>query len=94
MSVEREATRLLVADGLTPDAIDEILANLASRELDSREAHILPYVRETIWYQPVLVQRRGRALREALDTAQFLETVGSAALANMVCRVALAVDEP
>jgi hypothetical protein len=51
-------------------------------------------VRETIWYQPAPVQRRGRALREELSGAQLLETVGTAALANMVCRVSLALDEP
>jgi alkylhydroperoxidase family enzyme len=93
-AAEREACRCLVAEGLAEDQIEEILANLASRDLDGREARILPYVRETIWYQPAPVQRRGRALREVLSNDQFLETVGTVALANMVCRVSLAIDEP
>jgi hypothetical protein len=49
-------------------------------------------VRETIRYQPEPVQRRGCGLREKLSNAEFLETVGTAALANIVCRVALALD--
>jgi alkylhydroperoxidase family enzyme len=90
---EREACRLLVAEGMAQDEIAASLANLASPELDATEARILPYVRETIWYQPAAVQRRGRALGEQLGHAVLLETVGVAALANMVCRIALAVDE-
>jgi alkylhydroperoxidase family enzyme len=92
-SAEREACRLLAAEGMTVDAISESLANLASPALDAGEARILPYVRETIWYQPAPVQRRGRELREQLGHAALLETVGIAALANMVCRIALALDE-
>jgi len=93
-AAEREAWRLLAAQGLVEDQIEEILSNLASPALDCGEARILPYVRETIWYQPAPVQRRGRAMREALSDAQLLETVGTAALANMVCRVSLTLDEP
>ena len=92
VSAESEARRLLEAEGLVAQQVDEILANLASPELDAREARILPYVRETIWYQPEPVQRRGRALREQLSNTELLETVGTAALANMVCRIALALD--
>jgi len=91
-AAEREAFRLLAAEGMPPDAIAESLANLASPALDATETRILPYVRETIWYQPASVQRRGRALGEQLGNAVLLETVGVAALANMVCRIALALD--
>jgi alkylhydroperoxidase family enzyme len=91
-AAEREACRLLAAEGMPADAIRESLANLASPALDATEARILPYVRETIWYQPAQVQRRGRALGEQLGHTLLLETIGVAALANMVCRIALAVD--
>jgi alkylhydroperoxidase family enzyme len=92
-AAEREACRLLAAEGMAADAIAESLANLASPALDADEARILPYVRETIWYQPASVQRRGRVLGEQLGHAALLETVGVAALANMVCRIALTLDE-
>ena len=92
-AAEREACRLLTVEGMAADAIAESLANLASPALDAEEARILPYVRETIWYQPASVQRRGRVLGEELGPAALLETVGVAALANMVCRIALAIDE-
>ena len=92
-SAEAEACRLLAAEGMATDAIAESLANLGSPALDAVESLILPYVRETIWYQPASVQRRGRVLGEQLGHAALLETVGVAALANMVCRIALAIDE-
>jgi len=89
---EAEARRLLAEEGLEFPLVDDILANLASPELDARESRILPYVRETIWYQPAPVQRRGKALREVLTNAELLDTVGTAALANMVGRVSLALE--
>jgi hypothetical protein len=91
-AVEREAYRLLAEEGLTADRVDEILAHLSAPELDEVESSILPYVRETIWYQAPSAQKRGRQLRARLSNAQFLETVGFAALANMVCRLPLVLD--
>ena len=90
---EREARRLLGDEGLAVADVEEILAHLASPALDGAESEILPYVRETLWYQPAVLQRRGRALRSRLTNAQFLETVGVAALANMVCRLSMALDD-
>ena len=92
VAAEKEAYRLLGMDGLAAERVDVILAHLAAPELDPVEARILPYVRETIWYQTTAAQRRGRELRAQLTNAQFLETVGIAALANMVCRIPLVLD--
>jgi alkylhydroperoxidase family enzyme len=89
---EEEAYRLLGAEGLAPERVDMILAHLSAPELDEIETRILPYVRETIWYQAPTAQRRGRELRAQLSNEQFLETVGIAALANMVCRLPLVLD--
>lgn len=91
-AAEREAYRLLEGEGLSADRVDMILAHLSAPELDETEARILPYVRETIWYQAPTAQRRGRELRAQLSNEQFLETVGIAALANMVCRLPLVLD--
>lgn len=91
-AAETESYRLLAAEGLSPDRVDAIVANLSGPELDENQSQILAYVRETIWYQAPVAQRRGRELRARLTNAQFLETVGIAALANMVCRLPLVLD--
>jgi AhpD family alkylhydroperoxidase len=91
---EREAARLLVEEGLTPDDVEEVLTRLASPKLDEAESLIVPFARETIWYRPIQIQRRGRELRERLSNDQFVELVGVAALANTVCRMSVIVDPP
>ncbi len=91
---EREAFRLLAHAGLDANQVEEILAHLGSAELDPIEALIVPYARETIWYEPAAVQRSGRRLQQELTTPQFLEVIGIASLANMVCRLAILLDEP
>jgi len=88
---EREAVRLLTAEGVTAAEIDATLAHLASPVLDPIEAAIVPFARETIWYRPVQIQRRARALRAQLTREQFLELVGITALANAVCRLSAVV---
>ncbi len=90
---EREAFRLLAHEGLDADQVEEILAHLGSTELDPIEALIVPYARETIWYEPASVQRSGRRLQQELTPPQFLEVIGIASLANMVCRLAILLDE-
>lgn len=89
---EREACRLLAEQGLEPEEIDRILSHLASPALDPMEAEIVPFARETIWCRPAEIQRRGRRLRDRLDTAQFLELAGVAGIANMVCRLGAVVE--
>jgi alkylhydroperoxidase family enzyme len=91
-AAEREAYRLLAEEGMQAEAVDAALAHLSSPDLDDREELILPYVRETIWYRAAAAQRRGQELRTRLQSAAFVETVGAAALANMVCRLALVLD--
>jgi len=88
---EREATRLLMTEGIARDEIDTTLAHLASPALDPIEAAVVPFARETIWYRPVQIQRRARALRAQLTRDQFLELVGIVSLANAVCRMSPAV---
>jgi AhpD family alkylhydroperoxidase len=90
---EREAFRLLAQEGLGKDETEKILADLAGPELDAIEAAFVPYARQTLWCEPVSIQRRGRALLEHLSTEQFLELVGLASLANMVCRLEVILDD-
>jgi AhpD family alkylhydroperoxidase len=91
---EREARALLAREGLDDGVTDEILATLASPRLDPIEAAVVPFARETIWYQPAQLQRRARALAATLSAEQFVELIGLAALANSVCRLAVVLDQP
>jgi AhpD family alkylhydroperoxidase len=84
---EREARHLLAEEGMESAEIDEVLAHLASPKLDRLEALGVPFARETIRYRPAQVQRRAREVREQLSGPQFLELVGIAALANLLCRL-------
>jgi AhpD family alkylhydroperoxidase len=83
---EREARRLLELEGV-PFDIDEVLAHLASAALSDAERLIVPFVRETVHYDPAPIQRRGQALMARLGQPIFLETIGIAALANALCRM-------
>jgi AhpD family alkylhydroperoxidase len=86
-SAEREAARLAAAEGLAKDALEPALAYLAAPGLDPVEAQLAPFARETLWYQPAPLQRRGRSLSQQLGPGPFLEAVGVASFANMVCRL-------
>jgi AhpD family alkylhydroperoxidase len=68
-------------------ALETALTHLESPGLDDGERVLLPFARETIWYEPTALQRRTRALREHLSTEQLIEAIGVAALANGLCRM-------
>lgn len=84
---EEESARLLLAEGIGPEQRVQILDHLAAPILDPVERIVVPFARETVWYQPVQIQRRGREVMEALSREQFIELVGVAALANGLCRL-------
>ncbi|MBW2268664.1 MAG: hypothetical protein JRH16_08805 [Deltaproteobacteria bacterium] len=90
--VEREALELLAADGFERSAAESALAHLASPALDPVESALLPFVPETLWYEPAPLQRQVRQLRGKLSDAELLEAVGIAAFANAVCRLSLALE--
>jgi alkylhydroperoxidase family enzyme len=82
-----ELTPALAAEGLEGAALDRILTHLDGPELDSVERLIVPFARETLWYEPQRVQRHARALRAHLSEQQLLEAIGVAALGNGLCRM-------
>ena len=92
-SCERESRRLLAEEGLTEPQVDEILAHLASPVLDPVESAILPFARETLWYDPAPIQRLGMQVQRVLTPEQFLELIGLTSFANAVCRLAFVVTE-
>jgi AhpD family alkylhydroperoxidase len=91
---ECEGVRLLGAEGLEQRDVEEILSNLASPRLDPVESVIVPFARETIWYRPAEIQRQARTVRDRLTAEQFTDLVGTAALANAVCRLSAALALP
>jgi alkylhydroperoxidase family enzyme len=82
-----EVGETLKAEGLTQAAVGQVLTHLDAPELDAVERLLVAFARETIWYEPAPMQRRARALREHLSSAQVLEAIGVAAVANGLCRM-------
>lgn len=91
---ECEGVRLLEAEGLARRDVEEILSHLASPCLDPVESVIVPFARETIWYRPAEIQRQARRVRDQLTAEQFMDLVGTAGLANAVCRLSAALALP
>jgi len=60
--------------------------------LDAVEQQLVPFARETVWYEPAQIQRRGRELLRTLSREQFLELVAVSALANVLCRLGFLVE--
>lgn len=91
---EQEAVRILAERGLGAEATESVLAHLASPELSPQEAVLVPFARDTVWYgQAAPAQRRAREVRDALgDREAFVEAVATVSLANMVCRLAAALE--
>jgi alkylhydroperoxidase family enzyme len=89
---EAEARQFLAEEGLTSSDVDEILRTLGSRRLDPLEAKLVPFARETVRYQPAVIQQRFRELSRDLSPEQVLETAGIAGLANAVCRLSVVLD--
>jgi alkylhydroperoxidase family enzyme len=85
----------LEREGLAHSAVVQALVHLDAPELDPIERLLVPFARETIWYEPARVQRRARGLRDRLTDSQLLEAIGVAALANGLCRMgAMVLEHP
>jgi len=90
---EREAKRLLAREGLSESQVDDVLAHLASPQLDRIEAVIVPFARETIRIRPIEIQRRAAVLLEQLEVEEFIDLVGIVGAANATCRLSLFLCE-
>jgi len=90
-----EVGEALQREGLKEAVLTQVLTHLDAPELDPVERLLVPFARETIWYEPAPMQRRARALRDRLTGPQLLEAIGVAALANGLCRMgAMVLDYP
>jgi AhpD family alkylhydroperoxidase len=90
---ERHARAMLLAEGMTEQGYEELLARLSGAELTPAEAALGPLVRETVWYRATSLQRHARRVRPRFSAEEFLEFVGIAALANAVCRLSALADD-
>lgn len=86
-----EIAGVLEAEGLTPADAEQVLAHLGGPGMGADETALLAFARDTIWYEPIQIQRRARELRERLSAAQFVEALGVVALANSLCRLRAAL---
>jgi len=90
-----EAARALSKEGLSEEALTSVLTHLDAPGLDPVERLLVPFARETIWYEPAPLQRRARGVRDRLSGTQFLEAIGVVSLANGLCRLgATLADHP
>ena len=78
---------MLREQGFAKAEIDQILTHLSSPALSEIEQLLVPLARETVWYQPVQIQRRFAALQSKVSNEQFLDFLGTVSLMNSLCRL-------
>jgi alkylhydroperoxidase family enzyme len=86
---EEETARSLGQEGLSAKEIATILATLSSTVLTPLERTLLRWIRETVWYEPRVIQDNTRRLLAELGEEKTLEAVGTAALGNALARLSL-----
>ena len=86
-----EVSEALRREGLKESTLAQVLTHLDAPELEPIERLLVPFARETIWYEPAPLQRRARMLRDRLSGPQLLEAIGVASLANGLCRMGATV---
>ena len=92
---ELEITDALRDEGLDATTLAGALTRLDAPGLDATERALLPFARETIWYEPAVVQRQARMLAATLGEEVAIEAIGVMALANALVRmIAVVVEDP
>jgi alkylhydroperoxidase family enzyme len=89
-----EASAIAVSDGASEPWVADVVDHLSAPELTPQEAILVPFARETVWYEAPRIQERARQLSEALTQEELVEAIGVLSVANAVCRLAAAVGEP
>ena len=86
---ESAAHQLLLDEGLSPTEIESALATLRCPQLAQREAGLLAWARDTVYYEPASIQQKTRTLGAELGPDALLEAIGVASLANGTVRLAM-----
>ena len=88
-----EVTRLAAEEGLDAEVLYTSAAHLDDPALTQAERAMLEFARESLWYEPQKLQRRARALLEAVGTDRFVEMLAVVTLANMFTRLTATMVE-
>ena len=83
---------MLDSEGLGDAEIGQILAHLSSPSLTQIESVLVPFARETVWYQPARIQRRCAEVQNAVGKAAFLHFLGIVSVVNAICRISFIAD--
>jgi len=91
-SSEAEATELLRDEGVDSDLVESVLSHLDAPELSEIDRELVRFARETVWYEPITLQRRALDLRDRFGEQTLVEAIGTVSMANMLCRLHLALQ--
>jgi alkylhydroperoxidase family enzyme len=86
---EEETRASLAADGMPSEDVQAIISTLASSAMNGVEERLLRWTRETVWYEPKIIQKSTRRLLGEVGPEIALEAVGTAALCNTLARLSL-----
>jgi AhpD family alkylhydroperoxidase len=91
---QAEATAMLADLGVDAATVNGVLAHLDAPDLSDTERILIRFARETVRYEPAAIQRSAGRLSERLSEREFVEAIGTVSMANMLCRLhmALAVE--
>ncbi len=86
---EEETRESLAVDGVPRADIQAILSTLTSSAMNGVEERLLRWTRETVWYEPRIIQNSTKRLLQEVGPEIALEAIGTAALCNTLARLSL-----
>ena len=86
---EEEVRESLAAEGMPEADVRQVLSTLRSPALTPLEERLLVWTRETVWYEPRVIQESTRRLLAEVGEAVTLEAIGTAAICNSLARLSL-----
>lgn len=86
---EEETREGLAADGMPGEDIQTTLATLSSSAMNGVEERLLRWTRETVWYEPRIIQKSTQRLLQEVGPQVTLEAIGTAAICNTLARLSL-----
>jgi len=88
---EEETVTMLADSGVGKETIEGVLDHLDAPGLSDDERALIRFARETVWYEPASLQRKASSVRERLSEREFVEVIGTTSMANMLCRLNMAL---
>lgn len=88
---EAEIVGLLADEGVHDATVQGVLTHLDAPGLTETERTLVRFARETVWYEPAPLQRTAAGVRKRLTELEFVEALGTVSMANMLCRLHMAL---